>query len=189
MLFRFTIAILLLLSSTSAFASKYPRHQLGINFSTISGTGLGYVLEFDRDNAFRFTLMPYYVGSKAENNLELTIISGIEYQHTLYRDFENKLYIFGAASLWYFEQNSSTIINANTDFEKKISLYDKDVYHNLGVGFGYDYILNEAVSFNINLGLQYQSTANDSFNNFLERTAGESSFLGIGGGVGIYFHL
>lgn len=184
------IAILvILLSQSELLGSKYPHHQLGISYSTISGTGLGYVLELDRHNAFQFTIMPYYTGCNADNNLNLTIISGVEYQRTIYRDFENKIYAFGAASLWFFEKNSVKYINQNTDFEKEIKLYDKDVYHNLGLGVGYDYILNGAVSFNFNLGLQYQFTSNDSYFNYLERTDGKSSFIGLGGGVGIFFHL
>lgn len=186
---KLIILAVFLLSIAPTFANKYPHHQLGISYSTISGTGLGYVIELDRHNAFQFTVMPYYTGSNVDNDLNLTIISGLEYQRTIYRDSENKIYGFVAASLWYFEKNSVTKINAGTDFEKEIKLYDKDVYHNLGLGVGYDYILNEAVSFNINLGLQYQSTSNDSFINFLERTDGEPSFLGVGGGAGIYFHL
>lgn len=184
------IAILVtLLSQTELLASKFPHHQLGISYSTISGTGLGYVIELDRHNAFLFTLMPYYTGSNADNDLNLTVISGFEYQRTIYRDSENKLYAFGAASLWFFEKNSVKYINQNTDLEEEIKLYDKDVYHNLGIGIGYNYIMNEAVSFNFNLGLQYQFTDNDSFSNFLERTDGKSSFIGLGGGVGILFHL
>lgn len=191
MRFRITIIAILvtLLSQSELLASKYPHHQLGISYSTISGTGLGYIIELDRHNAFQFTIMPYYTGSNADNDLNLTIISGIEYQRTIYRDFENKIYAFGAASLWFFEKNSVKYINQNTDFEEEIKLYDKDVYHNLGVGVGYDYILNEAVSFNFNLGLQYQFTSNDSYFNYLERTDGKSSFIGLGGGVGIFFHL
>lgn len=170
-------------------AKKFPHHQLGINLSTISGAGLSYQLELDRHNTFQFTLMPYYTGSDADNNLNLTLISGIEYKRTIYRDFENKIYGFAAASLWYFEKNEVQIINPNTDLEQVIPIYDKDVYHNFGLGIGYDYILNEVVSFNLNIGLQYQSTTNDSFENFLERTDGKSSFIGLGGGVGIFFHL
>ncbi|MER3328872.1 MAG: hypothetical protein RIF34_04780 [Candidatus Kapaibacterium sp.] len=173
----------------TTYASKYPHHQLGISYSTISGTGLGYNLELDRQNAFLFTVMPYYTGSNAENNLNLTIITGIEYQKTIYRNSEHKVYGFIAASLWYFEKNSVTYIDQGTDFEKEVKLYDKDVYHNLGLGAGYNYILNNAVSFNLNLGLQYQTTSNDSFYNYLERTDGSESFIGIGGGVGIFFHL
>jgi hypothetical protein len=189
MRFKLLIISLLFLSVGTTYSSQYPKHQLGISFSTISGTGLGYVLEFDRYNALQFTLMTYYTGSSTGGNLNLTVISGIEYQRTIHRDAENKLYAFGAASLWYFEKNSTKVINSNTDFEKEIDIYDKDVFHNLGIGIGYDYILNKVVSFNVNLGLQYQTTANDSFANFLERTRGSSSFLGLGGGVGILFHL
>ena len=181
--------ILVIVSQSETFSKKFPHHQLGINFSTISGTGLSYQLEFDRHNTFQFTLMPYYTGSDADNNLNLTLISGVEYKRTIYRDYENKIYGFVAASLWYFEKNEVQIINPYTDLEQEIELYDKDVYHNLGLGIGYDYILNEVVTFNINIGLQFQSTANDSFNNFLERTDGKSSFIGLGGGVGIFFHL
>lgn len=184
------IAILVtLLSQSELLASKFPHHQLGISYSTISGTGLGYVIELDRHNALQFTIMPYYTGSNADNDLNLTVISGIEYQRTIYRDSENKIYAFGAASLWFFEKNSVLFMNQNTDFEKQIKLYDKDVYHNLGVGVGYNYILNEVVSLNANLGLQYQLTGNDSYTNYLERTDGKSSFIGLGGGVGILFHL
>lgn len=183
------ILTIFLLAISTSFASKYPRHQVGISYSTISGTGLGYVLELDRHNAFQFTVMPYYTGSNADNDLNLTIISGVEYQRTIYRDSEHKVYGFAAVSLWYFEKNSVIYINQGTDFEKQIKLYDKDVYHNLGLGVGYDYILNEAVSFNFNLGLQYQMTSNDSFHNYLERTNGNPSFLGVGGGAGIFFHL
>lgn len=186
---KLAILIIFLFCISSASASKYPRHQLGISYSTISGTGLGYVIELDRHNAFQFTVMPYYTGSNADKDLNLTVITGVEYQKTLYRDSEHKVYGFAAASLWYFEKNSVTYIDQGTDFEKEIKLYDKDVYHNLGLGVGYNYILNSAVSFNFNLGLQYQSTSNDSFDNFLERTNGKESFIGIGGGVGIFFHL
>ena len=189
MRFKIIIVTILFLATTSVFANKYPRHQLGISYSTISGTGLGYVIELDRQNAFQFTVMPYYTGSNADNNLNLTIITGIEYQKTIYRDSGHKVYGFAAASLWYFEKNSVTYIDPGTDFEKEIKLYDKDVYHNLGLGVGYNYILNSAVSFNFNLGLQYQTTSNDSFDNFLERVEGNTSFIGVGGGVGIFFHL
>jgi len=190
---RFKLIILsifiLLVSQSGTLAKKHPHHKLGISFSTISGTGLAYQIDLDRHNSFQFTLMPYYTGSDADKNLNLTIISGLEYRRTIYRDSENKIYGFAAASLWYFEKNEVEIINPNTDLEREISLYDKDVYHNLGVGVGYDYTLNQVVSFNFNLGLQYQSTTNDSYLNFLERTDGNSSFLGLGGGVGILFHL
>ena len=189
MRFKYLIFTLFFLTVSTTWASKYPHHQLGISYSTISGTGLGYVIELDRHNAFQFTVMPYYTGSNAENNLNLTVITGVEFQKTIYRDSEHKVYGFAAASLWYFEKNSVTYINQGTDFEKEIKLYDKDVYHNLGLGVGYDYILNEAVSFNMNLGLQYQMTSNDSFTNYLERTDGKESFIGLGGGVGLLFHL
>ncbi len=189
MRFKFLILTIFLLTISTTWASKYPHHQLGISYSTISGTGLGYVIELDRHNAFQFTVMPYYTGSNAENNLNLTVITGVEYQKTIYRNSEHKVYGFAAASLWYFEKNSVTYINPGTDFEKQINLYDKDVFHNLGLGVGYNYILNEAVSFNMNLGLQYQTTSNDSYHNYLERTNGKESFIGLGGGVGILFHL
>lgn len=189
MRFKLIILTFLLFSISTVSARKYPHHQLGISYSTISGTGLGYIIELDRHNAFQFTLIPYYTGNNAENNLNLTIISGVEYQKTIYRNSEHKVYGFAAASLWYFEKNSVTYIDPGTDFEKEIKLYDKDVYHNLGLGVGYNYILNSAVSFNINLGLQYQTTSNDSFDNFLERVDGNDSFIGVGGGVGIFFHL
>lgn len=181
--------LFILVSHSESMAKKFPHHQLGISFSTISGTGLSYQIELDRHNSFQFTLMPYYTGSEADKNLNLTLITGIEYKKTIYRDIENKIYGFVAASLWYFEKNDIRIINPNTDLEQEVTLYDKDVYHNLGLGVGYDYILNEVVLFNFNLGLQYQTTANDSFNNFLERTNGKASFIGLGGGVGIFFHL
>jgi hypothetical protein len=172
------------------YARKFPKHELGISFSNISGTGLGYLLELDRWNGLRFTFMPFYSGDDPQKNDNLSLIGGIEYHRNIYRDFEHRVYIFGAASIWYFEQHESKIINPNTDFEQEIILFDKDVYHNFGVGFGYMYNLNNVVSFDLNLGIQYQSSSNNSYQNYLERLeSGESSFLGLGGGVGILFHL
>lgn len=188
---KYTIVIgLFFISCFSLDASKFPKHEVGISFSTISGTGLGYLLELDRWNAFQFTFMPFYSGDEPQKNDNLSLIGGIEYHRVLYRDFEHRFYLFGAVSIWYFEQHESMIINPNTDFEKEIILFDKDVYHNFGLGFGYMYNLNNVVSFDFNLGLQYQTSSNNSFHNYLERIeSGESSFLGLGGGVGILFHL
>lgn len=192
MLFRKYILLIttFVIAFTSLNAAKFPKHQLGITFSTISGTGLGYMLELDRWNSLKFTFMPFYSGDEPQKNDNLSLIGGLEYHKNIYRDNEHKVYIFGAASIWYFEQYESFIINPNMDFETEITDFDKDVYHNLGLGVGYIYNINNVVSFDFNLGLQYQISTNNSYYNFLERLeSGEDSFLGLGGGVGILFHL
>jgi len=192
MLFRKSILLvsIFVIAFTTLNAAKFPKHELGISFSTISGPGLSYLLELDRWNSLKFTFMPFYSGDEPQKNDNLSLIGGLEYHRNLYRDFEHKVYIFGAASIWYFEQHESFIINPNTDFESEITEFDKDVYHNLGIGAGYVYNLNNVVSIDFNLGLQYQISSNNSYYNFLERLgSGEGSFFGLGGGVGILFHL
>ena len=191
MLFKkYILSIIFLVAISSLSARKFPKHEIGISFSTISGTGLGYLVELDRWNSLKFTFMPFYSGDEPQKNDNLSLIGGVEYHKNLYRDFEHKIYVFVSASIWYFEQHESFIINPNTDFETEVTKFDKDVYHNFGLGVGYIYNLNNVVSFDFNLGLQYQISSNNSYYNYLERLgSGEDSFFGLGGGVGILFHL
>lgn len=189
MRFKYFTILTLFFVAIQLQASKYPQHQLGINYSTISGTGLSYRLMFDRANTLQFTMLPYYEQEDQQKDYNFTIIAGVEYQRNIYLSTEHRIYGFASASLWYFEDRGINIVNPNTDLEYTVYTYDKDVFHNLGIGIGYDYTLNKIVSFNLSLGLQYQTTQNDSFDNFMERTNGKQSFVGIGGGAGIFFHL
>lgn len=164
--------------STNAQSISYPKHQIGLSYSSFSGSGLNYQIELDRTNSLQFTLLPIYLSPKA-NELEINAIIGSEYQFSLKRFEQSRLYLLIGSSIQHLENRLTTtrVLNDVKITETKIKT---NSIFNTGIGVGYEYKLLPRLSASSSLGLLYQLSDNSDNSELWDRNPRGDSFIGVG---------
>ncbi|MEI6089115.1 MAG: hypothetical protein WCR42_01545 [bacterium] len=182
------ISILLLFTILAAVAltAAYPKHLVGVDYSTISGSGLSYSLELDRSNVLKFSGILMYYGPKPPDKMTLLADAGMEYQYNIWKIKNNRLYLFGGGSYWYVEKRD---VISYMKFEKLIieKTIAKNNIFNIGAGIGYEKVFLNKIALNLNIGLQYQLSDGEGFPLLFDRSPESQKFIGVGGGIGLKF--
>lgn len=182
------ITSILLLASVIVVQAKYPQGQMGIEISTINGSGLSYQLELDRHSAIKFNGFVYFISDSIPNETDYYFNIGANYQRNIYKSFDHRVYGFVGLSLWYVELKDIDLVIEN-EFEREVVITDLNRIWNTGIGVGYEYSFKDAVNFCFEIGLQYQSSGNSNISSWIDRDPEGLSFIGIGGSFGLRFKL
>ncbi len=187
MRFSSLVLVLTILSAVSLFTA-YPKHLVGVDYSTISGSGLSYTQEIDKNNVLKFSGILMYYGVKPPDKMTIYGDVGMEYQYNVWKIKDNRLYLFGGGSYCYLEKRDviSYMKFEKIIFEKKIT---KNNILNFGVGIGYEKVFFNKIALNLNVGLQYQHSDGSDFPLLFDRSPDTQKFLGVGGGIGLKFIL
>ncbi len=165
---------------------RYPKHQFGLGFSTISGGGLAYQLDIDKLNSLRLNFFAYYQGEEPPDKLNLYGNIGLEYQYNLFNDRTNRTYLFAGTSYWLVEKRNYEwgIIK-----DIKTKLHDNELTRlfNTGLGLGYEVKFWGRAAFSVSLGLQYQISEESNLDKLFDRNPSGDSFFGVGGGIGLRY--
>lgn len=177
---------LLTILAAVSLSAAYPKHLVGIDYSTISGSGLSYSIELDKNTALKFSGIPMYYGAKPPDKMTLIGDAGVEYQYNIWKIKNNRLYLFGGGSYWYVEKRD---VISYMKFEKLIieKTIVKNNIFNIGAGIGYEKVFLNKIALNLNVGLQYQLSDGKGFPLLLDRSPETQKFLGVGGGIGLKF--
>jgi len=186
---RFTLSVILLaMIAAITTLAAYPKHLFGVDYSTISGSGLSYSLELDRSNVLKFSGILMYYGPKPPDKMTLWADAGMEYQYNIWKIKDNRLYLFGGGSYWYVEKRDAI---SYMKYEKLITekTIAKNNIFNIGAGIGYETVIRNQLAFNFNVGLQYQVSDGSGSPLLFDRSPNSKKFLGLGGGIGLKFIL
>lgn len=165
---------------------RYPKHQFGLGFSTISGGGLTYQLDIDKINTLRLNFFAYYQGEEPPDRVKLYANIGIEYQYNLYNNRKERAYVFTGMSYWLVEKRDYEWDYIN-DIKTKIA--DNELYRlfNTGLGLGYEVKFWGRAAFSVSLGVHFQISEESSLDKLFDRNPTGDSFIGIGGGIGLRY--
>jgi hypothetical protein len=178
--------LLLTILAAVSLSAAYPKHLVGVDYSTISGSGLSYSLELDRSNVLKFSGILIYYGAKPPDKMTLIGDAGMEYQYNIWKIKNNRLYLFGGGSYWYVEKRD---VISYMKFEKLIiekTIATHNIF-NIGVGIGYEKVFLNKIALNLNVGLQYQLSDGKGFPLLFDRSPEAQKFLGVGAGIGLKF--
>ncbi len=183
------ISLIFLACTTNLDANtsrRYPKHQFGLGFSTISGSGLTYQLDIDKLNTLRLNFFAYYQGEEPPDKIKLYSNIGLEYQFNLYNNRTERAYLFAGGSYWLIEKRDYEW-GYIKDIKTKIA--DNELYRlfNTGFGAGYEVKFWGRAAFSISLGLQYQISEKSSLDKLFDRNPTGESFFGLGGGIGLRY--
>jgi len=186
---RFTpLVFSLTILAAVSLSAAYPKHLVGIDYSTISGSGLSYSQEIDKNTALKFSGILMYYGAKPPDKMTLIGDAGMEYQYNIWKIKDNRMYLFGGGSYWYVEKRD---VISYMKFEKLIT--EKTIAKNniftLGAGIGYEKVFLNKIALNLNVGIQYQISDGTGFPILFDRSPDSQKFLGVGGGIGLKFIL
>lgn len=186
---RFSL-IMILFAIVGAMTSSaaYPKHLVGVEYSSISGSGLSYSLELDKNNVLKFSGIALYYGDKPPDQMSIYTNAGMEYQYNIWKIKNNRLYLFGGGSYWFIEKRDIISYKKNEKLilEKKVT---ENSILNIGGGVGYEKVFLNKLAINLNVGLQYQTSDGSGFPLLFDRSRDSQKFLGVGGGIGLKFIL
>ncbi len=157
----------------------------GLNISTISGMGLSYQFEYDKNITFQLNGFGYYFGDKPPDEMTILGNLGVECQYNL-EEYENSRYfLFAGASYWKKEDRfiKNEKVNDIIVLTKVRSPFD---IYNFGIGVGYEYMLYGPVKISCNIGLQYQSSIAQNIGILIDLNPSGKNYFGAGGAIGIH---
>ena len=160
---------------------SYPKHQIGVGYSSFSGSGITYQLEINRNHAFQFSALPIYTSS-GPDDLNIKAFLGGEYQLSISKTDLTRIYTFVGAGITHLENRLTTrtiindveIVNTDTDLNRII---------NFGIGIGLEYKLSPRIVVSTGLGLLHQTSAKGQYSEFWDRNPRGDTYLGIGGAL------
>jgi hypothetical protein len=179
-----TLTMLLCLfqqNPTEAQLISYPKHQIGVGYSSFSGAGLTYQIEINRHHALQFSSLPFYT-SNGPDELNIIAFLGGEYQFTLARMSTSRIYTFAGLGITHLEDRLTTRTIVN---DKEIVNVDIDLnrINNYGFGIGMEYKLSPRIAVSTGLGILYQTSAKGHYSEFWDRNPRGDTYLGIGGAL------
>ncbi|MCW5886330.1 MAG: hypothetical protein KIT33_15275 [Candidatus Kapabacteria bacterium] len=160
---------------------SYPKHQIGLGYSSFSASGLTYYLEINKYSALQVSLLPYYT-STSNNNLSIIALFGGEYHFNIFRTKEYRIFAFAASGAGHLERSETTFKIIN-DVEIRETRVDLNRIINFGTGAGLEYKINRQFIVSAGIGLMYQLSDKANFSEFWDRNPSGESFLGIGGSI------
>lgn len=185
--FCFFILFLILSLNFDVFSQQisYPKHQVGLGYSSFSGAGLNYQIEINKHSALQASLLPYYT-SKSSDEMDIIGVFGAEFQQNFFRTNQQRYYLFAGAGISHLEDRSITkkIINDLEIIEKNITT---NRIYNFGFGAGIEYKFSPRVSTGFGLGLLYQISDKSKNSEFWDRNPTGESFLGLGASLSIRY--
>lgn len=176
------IVFLAIISSNLNLIAK--EQQVGVNFSSISGSGLSYHTQINKDIEITATGFLYYTGDGVSKDIDKAYLFGSELQYNLSESKDNRLFLFLGSSFWYLEKEMPRSIKIN-DKLINYTVLDINRIWNLGLGIGYEIPIMDIAKFNLGIGLQYQTSSNGGASRYIDRSPNGTSFLGIGGTLGL----
>lgn len=182
--------MLLLLSCSWAESQKisYPHHQLGLSYSSFSGSGFSYLIEINKDYALNANGLIYYQGDKPPDDLDQYGIIGLELQKNFYNSEYTRYYIFAGVGFWYLEERRLNTIKINdATFTTKTKKIDRIWNFGFGPGVEYNFLPRAAIS--LNVGLLYQQSDNAAFPELFDRSPNSDSYFGFGGSIALRFRF
>jgi hypothetical protein len=176
------------LFSTNIVAQKisYPKHQIGLGYSAYSGTGLNYLLEINKTSALQFSGVGYYIGDNPPDDIDFYGIIGGEYQHTIIKNNDSRIYGFFGFSMLHLEKIRTKTFIINDKIIKNKTI-ETDRIYNYGTGVGYEYKLLPQLSVSANIGLLYQLSDIADFSEYWDRNPAGTTYTGIGIGIAIRY--
>ncbi len=165
---------------------SYPKHQFGIALSTVSGAGLNYQIELNPKDIFLLAGFAYYRSEAPPDDMDLYANLGLQYQNNLYKNPEARIYLAPAFSVWYIEEKNFTLIRRN-DVITKIITRDVNRIFNVGLMAGIEYKIMQRLALSAELGLHYQLSERSKTAILIDRNPSGTSYIGIGGGIGIRY--
>jgi hypothetical protein len=165
---------------------RYPKHQFGLGFSSISGAGLTYQLDVSKVSSLQTNFFAYYQGEEPPDKVKLYANIGLEYQYNLFNDRETRYYLFSGASYWLIEKRDYKLGYVN-DILTKLAENDLQRLYNFGLGIGYEIKFWGHAAFSASLGLQIQKSDESNLDKLFDRNPSGTSFFGLGGGIGIRY--
>jgi hypothetical protein len=170
---------------TSSNAGSYPDNYFGIGFDLISGSGLSYSIDLDSRNSFSANGFYYYFGTDAVKDMKYQGNLGISYNYSIYNSDKSRSNIFVATSFYYFDERYQTVTIYN-NVKRSYSNANINRIWNHGIGFNYQYLIDNTVSISPSIGLYYQKSASFAdANSLFDRDPLGTSFWGIGAGLAI----
>ncbi len=184
----FVLAALMIFGTNYTYSQKvtYPKHQIGVGYSSFSGTGINYQIELDNLNAFQFSGAGYYFGDNPPEELDFYGILGAEYQFSLLKKEDKRFYAFAGTSMLHLERRRTKTVKFN-DVVIIQKLITTDRIYNFGGGIGIEYKPLPVIAMNFGIGVLYQVSEKADFSEFWDRNPAGESFLGIGIGISLRY--
>lgn len=163
---------LILITVVCVFISRpapaaYPEHEVGLDFSSVSGFGLSYQFKPDVYYAVKITGVAFSFGTDLPQNGEIYADIGLEIQRNLFKKPGRRLFAYLGGSYGYIENRftSKQIIH-----EKVLVIEHIDFNHiyNAGVGVGWEAEINRRFVLSLSAGVQYQISDNTAPKGFAE---------------------
>lgn len=158
--------------------------QAGVNLSSISGSGLSYHTQLNKNIEISATGFIYYTGDGVSRDLDKVYLFGTEVQYNLSDDSDNRLYLFLGGSFWYLEKEMPRSIKIN-DKLINYTVLDINRIWNVGLGLGYEIPIMDIAKFDLGIGLQYQTSGISGASRYIDRSPNGTSFFGVGGTLGL----
>ncbi len=169
------------LNQSNAQMISYPKHQIGVGYSSFSGSGLTYQIEFNRNHAFQLSVLPLYTSS-GPDDLDTKAFLGGEYQLSISRTDLTRIYTFVGAGITHLENRLTTRTIVN-DVEIVNVDIDMNRISNIGIGIALEYKLSPRIAVSTGLGILYQTSAKGHYSEFWDRNPLGDTYLGIGGAL------
>lgn len=185
---KLLLLIIVILFNTASSYAAYPEHLIGVEFSTISGSGISWQINYDKDNTFKINGIAIYYGQKPPTKMDIIGSIGCEYQFNIWKIPKNRMFLFSGISYNYLENRNIIEYYEN---EKIIEIETRRCNNilNLGIGLGYEIKFLEKLSINTQVGYQYQLSDGKNFSLIFDRSLNKNNFSGVGIGLGLRIKL
>ncbi len=164
--------------SASQEQQQILRNKLGFAASMLSGYGLSYSYQLDRQYTIELTASIYGQGGENNNSSFFVSTIGAEIQRNFYANRETRFYGMLAGSYWLDNTEDSFTIPPDKTSERD---------YIIGLAIGIEYSVLSRLAMNIEGGYLYRYTTTTRTNNYYSSKSTSSYWLGFGVGCGIYY--
>lgn len=173
--------------------SAYPKYQIGVGFSTLSGAGISFQYELNNSNTFLFKGIPAYYNNNPPSDIKYFYIVGGEYQYNLFKkklsnNIKHRSFLLVGGSFWHLKD---TWVKREYMNDREIVFrYERfnDIY-NIGFGIGYELTIANNISLMLQINYQYQKSDDTYFDKLFDLSPNSTEYNGLGFGIGIKFIL
>lgn len=153
-LILFSVSLLIPFYAQAQRGIDYPKHYIGGSYSEITGAGVSYLMEINRNLSFAVSGFYYYDGLESYNRNTIGNI-GLELQQNLYYETKFRIFAFAGYTNWQ-DITRRRLSYLDGDIPITENSLNHKIYNNVGLGIGYEHLFFNKISIGLSLGVIYQ---------------------------------
>lgn len=164
-------------------------NELGLNFNTLSGMGINYNTEINRNFNLELSSFYFYLGENPPKFYDTYFNFGSELQYNFIQNSNIRTYSLIGFSYWNINQHYAVKVPVVNGSPVEENIVKKNNIFNYGIGLGNEFFFSENFSLSVSLSYQFQNNNKSKLDNFLNRNPNGKNHQGLGYGISFRYRF